>query len=46
MKSNYFRKYIAGYIVANLDVIQSNVVLQKQVHKNYHELLWVQYRSW
>ena len=32
MASNCFLQYMAGYTVANFDVIQSEVALQKQVH--------------
>ena len=32
MTSKYFQQYIAGTTVANFDVIQSDVVLQTQVH--------------
>ena len=30
--SHYFKHYIAGHTVANFDIIQSDVVLQNQVH--------------
>ena len=32
MMSNYFQQYITGYTVPNFYVIQSDAVLQKQVH--------------
>ena len=34
MTSNYFRQYITGYTFTNFNVIQADIMLQKQEHWN------------